>query len=627
MVLDRDKVLAAAQKYASKRQFEKAIAEYRKLLAEQPGDDRVLLRIADLHLRMGDHALSVETLQQVGAAYASAGFTAKAVAVYNQARVVVREHLPSRIDLRRPVLQRLVQIYQEQGLTGEVANVLEELSTALQVAGDHAHAVESLRQLAQLRRNDPQVLTRLADALQAAGDKRGAASELGALAGLLRKTGRYDEAMAVYERLLSECGESGVARELAEMYLDRGAPGDALTALKHLQACFQSTQRDPDTLRVLARALDALGQTARSIEIRKLLLKTLIEGSDLAAARDVASRLVVEAPNDEIVRQAARKLGIVPDSWTDPPQPMPVEARRQVAASSADRGESHGAPSDGTEDSLIPLDDLEPATMYSVNRSALVPAAMAPEGELGPRILPPPRFGHSQKRRTPSVTPTASSTAPAAPSSPRKSPQRAVPSTTGARQEHRVDPRLAHETLERTVPRRRGELLGSVQIQTARAIDRQPARPTNHDITKPYNPASVPPDPTVPIHRGALADLEAAPPPSEATIRCRREDLLDTDSFSTDPDPTMPFGRAALEAMAMPAPESTDGVEPTLRDALPPPLRELVVQADVSDVLAAVDFYESQRRVEEALSVLEAHLARFPDHPLLVERYRRLRRE
>jgi|GEM_PF-666137 len=624
VALDRDKVLEAAQKYASKRQFEKAIAEYRKLLAEHPGDDRVLLRIADLQLRMGAHGLSVETLQQVAAAYASGGFTTKAVAVYHQARVVLREHLPSRIDLRRPILQRLAQLYQEQGLTGEVATVLDELATALLAAGEQAQAVESLRQLAQLRRNDPQVLLRLADALHAAGDKRGAASELGALAALHRKAGRHDDAIAVYERLLSEYGEPGVARTLAEMYLDRGAPGDALQALKHLQACFQSTQRDPDTLRVLARALDALGQTARSIEIRKLLLKTLIDASDLAAAKDVASRLIVEAPNDETVRHAARNLGIVRDSWADRPHPMPVAAAPEVAPRYAAHGESAGAPLEGTEDSLIPLDDLEPATMYSVSRSALVPGAAAPQGDLDPRILPPPRFGQSQKKQPPSVTPAPSSTAPAAPSSSRKSAKRSPPSTTSAPQERRVAPSVAHVALEPTVPRRRGELLGSVQIQTAGAVDQQPPSPTRDDAAKPRAPSTMPPDPTIPVRRSALADLEAAPPPSEATIRCRREDLLDTDSFATDPDPTMRFGRSALEATEMPAPEITDGGEPTLHDTLPPQVRELALQADVSDVLTTVDFYEAQHRIEEALSVLEAHLTRIPDHPLLVERYRRL---
>ena len=51
MAVNRTKVLEAAQKFLSKGQYDKAIAEYQKLVSEDPRDVRTLLKIGDLHTR------------------------------------------------------------------------------------------------------------------------------------------------------------------------------------------------------------------------------------------------------------------------------------------------------------------------------------------------------------------------------------------------------------------------------------------------------------------------------------------------------------------------------------------------------------------------------------------------
>ena len=46
--LEREKVLQAAQKYVEKKKYDRAIAEYQKIIQEDPNDARTLLKIGDL---------------------------------------------------------------------------------------------------------------------------------------------------------------------------------------------------------------------------------------------------------------------------------------------------------------------------------------------------------------------------------------------------------------------------------------------------------------------------------------------------------------------------------------------------------------------------------------------------
>ena len=55
----------------------------------------------------------------------------------------------------------------------------------------------------------------------------------------------------------------------AELYLARNQPNDGLQALSKLQVCFQANPKDLDTLGLLARAFNAIGQAAKGVEVQK----------------------------------------------------------------------------------------------------------------------------------------------------------------------------------------------------------------------------------------------------------------------------------------------------------------------------------------------------------------------
>ena len=56
MAIDREKVLATAQKFVEKKKYDKAVVEYQKIIQEDPNDARTLLKMGDLQSKMGEFA-------------------------------------------------------------------------------------------------------------------------------------------------------------------------------------------------------------------------------------------------------------------------------------------------------------------------------------------------------------------------------------------------------------------------------------------------------------------------------------------------------------------------------------------------------------------------------------------
>ena len=48
MAIDREKVLLAAQGFIQKKRYDRAVAEYQKIIQQDPDDARTLLKIGDL---------------------------------------------------------------------------------------------------------------------------------------------------------------------------------------------------------------------------------------------------------------------------------------------------------------------------------------------------------------------------------------------------------------------------------------------------------------------------------------------------------------------------------------------------------------------------------------------------
>jgi tetratricopeptide (TPR) repeat protein len=305
VAVDRDKVLQAAQKLVEKKRYDKAVAEYQKLVADDPKDVRTLLKIGDLYLKMEQYVDAIATYERVGTFYSTQGFHLKAIAVYKQIREIVHKHVPHLEDRFGHIVPKLAETYQQLGLISDALASYDEVATRYQRAGRDHDAIDVFRKVVDLDPQNPLPYLRLAEAFIRVKDVDNAMQRFGAAAEILLKLGRRDDALKVVERLLQHRSDAKFARIAAEIYLDRGEPADAMAALTKLQVCFKENPKDLETLALLARSFEKLGQPAKSIEVQKEAARIAKDAGKLDHFNALVESLLSRAPDDEGVRHLA----------------------------------------------------------------------------------------------------------------------------------------------------------------------------------------------------------------------------------------------------------------------------------------------------------------------------------
>jgi tetratricopeptide (TPR) repeat protein len=329
VAIDREKVLAAAQKYVEKKKYDKAVIEYQRVIQEDPNDARTLLKIGDLQSKMEAYGDAIGTYERVGKFYASQGFALKAIAVYKQIREIIAKHVPNLEEPYAHITPKLAELYQQLGLTSDALAALDEVATRFQRQNRDPEAIQVFRKIVELDPTNPLPHLRLAEALSRAKDADGAVSEFAIASGQLVKLGRRDDALKVTERLLHHKADPAHARIAAELYLARNQPNDGLQALSKLQICFQANPRDLDTLGLLAKSFNHIGQAAKAIEVHKEMARIARDSGRVDLFRELLTKLQKLAPNDDQVRQLAMgSMMPQPMSSAPPPMEMPRATAR-----------------------------------------------------------------------------------------------------------------------------------------------------------------------------------------------------------------------------------------------------------------------------------------------------------
>jgi tetratricopeptide (TPR) repeat protein len=114
---DRGEILRMAEKYRSQRRIRKAVREFEKILAVDPRDVDVLMKIAPLYIRLGRKDQAKAALRQVAAWYEKQGFADKAIATARLALTVDRRDLATHLNL--------ADLYLGKAHAGDARNVLE----------------------------------------------------------------------------------------------------------------------------------------------------------------------------------------------------------------------------------------------------------------------------------------------------------------------------------------------------------------------------------------------------------------------------------------------------------------------------------------------------------------------
>lgn len=387
MAFDREKTLQVAQKYIEKRKYDRAILEYQKVVEHEPTDARTLLRIGDLQARLGAHAEAIATYDRVALYYAGRGFSLKAVAVLKQISELIDRHAPQLADQYGHVAPKLAQIYADLGLTNDALATYDAVARRLQNRGRDRDAVEIIRRMLALERSNPLPYLRLAEALCRVSRVDEAVEHFWSAAQLLTQQGRPDDALKVLERILHFRQDGRVARVAAELYLTKNTREAGLSALSRLQLCFEADPRDLDTLALLARAFDVIGQPAKGVEVYKEMVRIAGDTGQRELHQRYVQHLLEVAPRDDQVRALARVYRL------DPSQHSSERGSVSPGGAGMPSHSSH-PPESLTEDDLEFIEDDEAPPPPPVRPA---PAAAGSGGA----ARAPRRESHSAAERNP----------------------------------------------------------------------------------------------------------------------------------------------------------------------------------------------------------------------------------
>jgi tetratricopeptide (TPR) repeat protein len=215
LAIDKATILKNAQLFTSRSQYDKAIAEWTKLLLGTSADGGVFNTIGDLHLKRNASTEAVEAYIQAAAGFKAAGDPLKAIAVYRKILKVD----PSRYK----VYQQLGDLNAERGLTSSAITEYTTLCKIYVKEGRLRDAVEVYRTMARVEPSNLDVKKRLAELSLQEGLKADAIEAYLDLGRECHAQQRRDEARAAFEAALKIEPGNRKAEELI-LALDKPAP-------------------------------------------------------------------------------------------------------------------------------------------------------------------------------------------------------------------------------------------------------------------------------------------------------------------------------------------------------------------------------------------------------------------
>lgn len=309
MGINRNKVLAAAQKFVHRGNLDKAIDQYQLLVDDDPSDARSLLKIADLHAKLNERDKALKAYSRVAQIYARDEFHEKAAAVYTQAL---------RLDPEAAELHRgLGDAYHHIGRLRDAVRAYHKAQKIYKARGDAPNQRDLLERMVALDADDIGMRIQLAERYAKDEMNEHAVELFEFCADKLDAEGRLDEFVQVAERIIFLKPEApALRRRVLDIYLSRG---DHRSALGHLQVCFK---RDPQDVEIL----ELLAQTFLQLErVDKALL----------VLQELANQYQSLVRDDAAERTYERILGIDPDNARAQARLRSIRRRTSSAAMTA----------------------------------------------------------------------------------------------------------------------------------------------------------------------------------------------------------------------------------------------------------------------------------------------------
>ena len=248
MAIDREATLKQADKLLKQGKLDAAIAEYVRLIDDQPQDWTTINALGDLYLRGRNNEKAIEQYIRVADHQFAEGFFPKSAALYKKALKLEPEN--------EHILLQLAEIGERQGKFVDAKQFLKQVARQRQGRGEDRAAAECILRLGSLPEADVESKVAAVQAAQQLGDAFRGVELLKEAAQLLEKQNKRNEAL----QMLSDAAEidpfdSELRVRLAREFLAIGQPKRARAYLS-----FETAGDDPELLLALATVEFAEGK-------------------------------------------------------------------------------------------------------------------------------------------------------------------------------------------------------------------------------------------------------------------------------------------------------------------------------------------------------------------------------
>jgi tetratricopeptide (TPR) repeat protein len=291
VAIDRIATLRNAEKLLRQGKLDQAIAEYGKVIVEDPRDWNTANLIGDLYVRAGKIDQAVDQFLQIANGLVDEGYLPKAAALYKKIVKLKPDH--------EHALIQAADLVGGQGLYADARTYLTTVMELRKARGDVRGTAQARIRIGSLDPSDMDARLDAARARRDMGDTHGALSDFKEVASELAEKGRPAEAIEALREAAEIDGDDPDIREkLLDIYLQAGDYDRALQCaatveqFKTVAAKFDEANRPDDAVAALrqAAALDPSDN-----DLRAHLARTFVARGDTASA---AEYLTIETAGD-----------------------------------------------------------------------------------------------------------------------------------------------------------------------------------------------------------------------------------------------------------------------------------------------------------------------------------------
>ena len=297
MAFDRDNTLKKAEKLLRQGRLDGAIAEYAKVVEDQPRDWNTANALGDLYARAGQTDLAIGQYSRIAEHFMSDGFYPKAAALYKKILKINKDDEATQLQL--------AEISALQGLLADAKSHLNAVAARRKARGDRRGEAEIIVRLGGIDPADFEARLAAAQMLEQMGEEDDAADRFKALHADLVEKERIGEALDALRAVVRLRPFDAEARAaLAKSALESG---DIAGARQFLDR--QTAGNDPNLLMALVDVDLRAGDIESAQQLMPSLLRAdygarhkLLEiGDSLGASNAAAAFVCVDAVVDAAI--------------------------------------------------------------------------------------------------------------------------------------------------------------------------------------------------------------------------------------------------------------------------------------------------------------------------------------